>query len=359
MRGKRAWFRGALLGGALALGVPTVAAACGAIANGITVHGALAGVFSNRTARFVLRGSSGPGKGLSPLVIVVSLESTGSKPLASGGPVDLGLSLRYHRTPVGDLVVAGKSRTAYLRLDMVGIRRVSPSAYRTIERLPGELQHLLSASPVLKASPVGRALRADVHALVTGKWLSLSSKALSALGKPAQSLISSRAAEQRLRKALSFSVAQAFHMWASIHKLSSSGGTTVYRVSVPVRHFASTLLAGLRPELRKDGHLSSSELGRLSSGLRRIPAGEKLPVKLWLRNGSVTELRVTYQRESLEVGISHPSDAVVVPRHSVAISRTLFEAAHLFGLGGATSALGSGATSALGGAATASGSGGL
>ena len=95
--------------------------------------------------------------------------------------------------------------------------------------------------------------------------------------------------------------------------VGSQGGVTEYSVSLPVRNFLSTLVADLETQVEKSAPSAQQLVPRLRKAIDRIPASLSIPIKMWIENGSLIKVAVSYDRATVTVGITHPSIGVSPP----------------------------------------------
>ena len=123
-----------------------------------------------------------------------------------------------------------------------------------------------------------------------------------------------------VRNAFAMSFAQSWDTWATIHQLSSDNGTTEYSLQMPLRDFVGTFLDHIDGTLSKDIPSIKSTLPSLAAAVNRIPATIEIPMTMWVTNGSLSQLDVTYHGTSVDMAISHPTDGVAAPQGAVMLT---------------------------------------
>jgi hypothetical protein len=160
----------------------------------------------------------------------------------------------------------------------------------------------------------------------------------------------------KIQSVFTLSFAQAWDAWTSSRQLSSDNGVSEYSVKVPVEHFFATYLSDVRGTLLKDLPSSDAALARvglksLSSTVKAIPAGLEIPITLWVTNGSLSRVEVTYKGDSVNLAISHPAVGVTAPSGAAMVTISMLRS-----LLGNIGLSGSSPLSGSAGASTATGS---
>ncbi len=266
-----------------------------------SVSGALGGVFSQSTVSFSLSATGTPKLRGYTLRLTVSNPTGG--PLSGGSADDSELSVLHDGTDLADLL--GTRRAFFVRLDVPGIDALmARSGVPATSSLRAALEQELSLHPrwtylrsLLDGSWVG------VRAASVERYLRTATRRL---GGPGKVRVQARA----VRAAAVSSFADAWDLWASIRQKSSSHGVTEYSMSLPVRRFVASFLQGIERRLRKTVPQVAHLAPLARHGLLRIPASLSLPVDLYVANGSLVKVAVSYHGRGVVVLIGHPSPLV-------------------------------------------------
>ena len=284
------------------------------------IHAALTSVFTQPTLQVVVSAHSDNAAEeaqLSQYSVVLSVTSeNGKAPLSGADSVDsYEVSVMRGGVDVADVIDA--NRSVYARVDL---KAIDPSAYaKAVQSMD---------SP---GTPGG--LRDLEQAFLDHQWIGIEDKTIEAFAKELGEGATAQPSTPKLdnlRNAFSLSFAQAWDVWASIHQLSSSGGTTEYALNLPVEHFVATFVADIQGAIikalpAKDAGIARMELGAASAAVKRIPASLAIPITMWVTGGSLTRLQVSYKGNSLNLGISHPSVGVTAPQGAFMITPVLLQ----------------------------------
>ena len=298
----------ALLLVAVALVVAVGVAVVSTVSRVSAVNAALTSVFSSSNLRVVLTtrvANPSTEATLQSYSVVVAVTSQGATaPLSGSGGVDsFEISLLKSGIDLGDVIVADQG--VYVRLDLAAI---DPHGYRRILR---SIERRTAAGP---GSEIARAL-------VRGKWVGIKDSTIESFARSiAPRAMPAAPHVDALRNSFAVSFAQSWDTWASIHQISSAGGTTEYSVEIPERDFVGTFVSDLQRSLAR-AVPSAADLARVVSGaVSQIPATLRIPVNMWVTGGSLTRLEISYQGSSLEMAISHPPVGVSAPRGAAMVT---------------------------------------
>jgi hypothetical protein len=236
--------------------------------------------------------------------VVLSVTSqNGSDPLSgSDGVDDFEISVLKSGVDVGDLVIA--DHAVYLKVDLANI---DPNGY----------QGLVGAADRRTANKPGSAI---AEAFLTDQWVGIDDTTLASFVKQLVKSPPTAPHIDNLRNAFKTSFAQSWDTWASIHQVSSSNGTIEYSLDMPVRNFVASFVRDLRKPLEAALPSAKSLFTNETPLIATIPASLKLPITMWVTNGSLTELNVSYKGDSLDLAISHPSVGVTAPQGAAMIT---------------------------------------
>ena len=199
-------------------------------------------------------------------------------------------------TDLGDVVVA--HRAVFVRVDLAAI---DPHGYR----------HLVRSIERRTSKGAGANV---VRALLADRWVGVEDRTVTAFARSLDPGAHPPAGHLNdLRNSVALSFAQSWDTWASIHEVSSSGGTTEYSLEMPVRAFVGTFAKDLRGRLLKDVPGASGMFGDLTAAISSIPSKLTIPMKLWISAGSLTRLEIDYKGNALDLAISHPVVGVSAP----------------------------------------------
>src|ERR1700689_3324330 len=230
--------------------VVSVVAAFGVVAAGAfsrqqTFHTAFPSLFGSPTLKVVFSAQMSD-RHLEATVADYSVALTvtsenGSQPLSgSDSHDDFEVSVLRSGVDLGDFIVANGG--VYEKFDL---QAISPSEFR---------RAIQSMNQKIPAGPPN----AVAQAFLNDGWVGVDDATVASLvgGRNAKSAGSSFDSD---RNAAALSFAQSWDMWASIHEVSSVGGTTEYSLNMPVREFVATFtqhlasaLAKQVPSLRRD-----------------------------------------------------------------------------------------------------------
>ncbi len=300
----RGWRRPGRLA-AIVSGVAVLAAAGAVIPLRLTgaraASSAIGGVFSRPTVRFAFTLDQPKTKDLEVLVTLAS-RSGGSLAQAHGCLLDIAV-LRHSRTLVE---VRETGEGLYLRMSS-GLGRKLMAGFYT------------SRHGFLPRGPLAgrRGLDGVGRLLESGRWVGLRWTAIEPLLQRLEHRIRARSklkgAVPKEVSRIATSLGRAWDELVSLHQVESSGGTTEYSASLPLRSFLhSTIerlvvkpspIPGLRAVIRL-----------LILKVAAVPNSLELPIDLWVSNGSLVKISVTGSHTTLVVAIDHPS-APTTPSH--------------------------------------------
>jgi hypothetical protein len=312
------WFRKAIIVAAVMSVVVVVSLAAAVTSKGDGVSAALATVFSSPTLRVVITAhTTDPQEETSvsqySVVLAVTSEN-GSQPLsATAGADEYEVSVLRGGVDLGDVIVAGHA--VYAR---VNFRAIVPGSYANLT------QSLRNDVPPGPAYALGSAFLDD-------EWVGIDESTIVSYVKSLGVAVAQPQAKinfDGLRDAFTLSFAQAWDAWVSIHELSSANGVTEYSLELPVQHFVASFVKDLTAPILND--LPAADVATARSALRdvsgavnRIPAGLEIPMTMWVTNGSLSRLDITYKGDSLDLAISHPTVGVTAPVGAVMVTRSI------------------------------------
>ncbi|MGO9560235.1 MAG: hypothetical protein ACLPQS_17720 [Acidimicrobiales bacterium] len=289
-----------------------------------TVSAAVSGVFAQSSVRFAFSASvasQGPGpsglgsQGLGSYSVVVEITNPTGGPVSAQGSSDaFEVSLLHGTTDLGDVLLADGA--FYLRLNTTAIDQLDQSSEPASDSVSGPDL----ASTLTRAANKRPAL-AWLHTVVSGGWIGIEESAVEQYAKrldphPAAPGIN----ESALRSAFALSFAQAWDAWESTHVVSTTSGVTEYSVSLPVRDFLGTFLADLESQLEKSVPSAEHLVPTLRKAIDEIPASLSIPVQLWIDNGTLIKVAVSYHGTTVSVGISHPNVGLAAPSGATMIT---------------------------------------
>ncbi len=280
------------------------------------VHAALASVLASPTLQVVATAQvPNPSEEatVSQYSVVLTVTSkNASAPISSGSDNIGAYEISVLRSGSDIVDVVGTDSAIYAR---VNLRAISQSTYEQA------LQSLASGG----ATGAAYTIESDV---VHDQWVGVSLATLrsleSALGTTTTQ-IPTASQIANLRNAFTMSFSQSWDTWTSIHQLSSSNGTTEYSLTLPVEHFVASFLADMNGAITKDlptaeAATAARELGAIESSVHEIPAGLEIPMTMWVTNGSLSRLQVSYEGYSANLDFSHPAVGVTAPQGAFMIS---------------------------------------
>jgi hypothetical protein len=226
------------------------------------------------------------------------------------GPEHVELQVDYRHTPLGDVIAVG--HTAYLRLDVAGLRKEFPKAYRDVVEEAG---HPDGPDGILT-----RCRRSHLHCpaslgpilrtFADGGWLSVDGSAIRSAVKgetgPGAAKPPTRKELAELKAAAEFSIEQAWATFVSIRVVGSHGHTTEYAMSVPVRSFLASVASAMAGPVSKDLHIARADVEQIVRLVKSIPARLRIPIKVWVTSGEVRRILVSYRGFGIDLRISHP-----------------------------------------------------
>jgi hypothetical protein len=289
-----------------------------------TVSAAVSGVFAQSTVRFAFSASvKSPGPGGTDLgpqdlrsysVVVEITNPTGGPVSAEGSSDAMEISLLHGTTDLGDVLLAGGA--FYLRLNTTAIDQIEQGSDSVVGSVLGP-----DFGSTLNRAANKRPALAWLHTVVNGGWIGIEESAVEQYVKqvdphPAAASIN----ESALRSAFTLSFAQAWDAWESTHVVSTTSGVTEYSVSLPVRDFLGTFLAHLETQLESSVPSAERLVPTLRKAIDEIPASLAIPVQLWIDNGTLIKVAVSYHGTTVSVGISHPSVGVSAPSGATMIT---------------------------------------
>jgi hypothetical protein len=286
--------------------VVSVAAAFGAVAAGAfsraaTVHTAFSSLLGSPTLKVVFSAETADVQEQATLaqysVALTVTSENGSQPLSGSDGLDnFEISVFRSGTDLGDLLVADGA--VYGRLNL---QAISPSAF---QRATQSIDNDLVPGPA----------NAFAQASIGDEWVGVDDSTIaSTVAGLGVKLKSSGPGIDTYRNAAAMSFAQSWDTWATIHEVSSSGGSTEYSLEMPVRSFVASFTQHLASALAKDVPSLARDLGSSSLLVKAIPASLTIPMTMWVTNGALSQLDITYKGDSLDMAISHPSVAVTAP----------------------------------------------
>ncbi|MFZ0173613.1 MAG: hypothetical protein WAL04_18165, partial [Acidimicrobiales bacterium] len=235
-------------------------------------------------------------------VVLTLTSENGQQPLSgSDGVDDFELSVLRSGTDLGDLLVADGA--VYGRLNL---QAISPSDFAK------------ATASVGKNVPSGPA-NTLAEAFIDDQWVGVADSTIASFVKGLGA--SSREPNfETDRNAAALSFAQSWDTWASIREVSSSGSTTEYTLAMPVRNFVASFIQHLESALAKEVPSLARHLGSTSLLVRAIPASLTIPMTMWVTNGSLSQLDISYKGNSLDMAISHPAAGVSAPSGAVMLT---------------------------------------
>jgi len=282
------------------------------------VHAALTSVFSSPTVKVVISAHTTNLQEQAAVarysVALTVTSENGRQPLSgSDGSDDYELSVLRGGVDLGDVMVV--DHAVYAR---VNLQAIDPSSYES------ELQSVAANVQLGSARSLALAFLHDQWIGIEASTIGSFVKSLGVSAKQPKTNVN----VDGLRNAFTLSFAQSWDAWASIRQLSSSNGVTEYSVKLPVQHFVSTFVKDIKGAVLKalpsaDTSAARVELNAASSAIGRIPAGLEIPVALWVTNGSLTRLDVSYKGDSVDLAISHPSVGVTAPAGAQMITTSM------------------------------------
>lgn len=286
----------------------SVMAAFGVVAAGAfnrqdAVRSALASVFASPTLKVVFTAqTSDPSSSATVAEYSVALTVTsenGSEPLSGYDGVDnFEISVYRSGVDIADLLVSDGA--VYARVDL---QAIDPSEYSQATQ---SLNSHLQSGPAYDLA----------SAALDDQWVGVDQSVLGSLTK-SMGVKTKEPSFATSRNDIALSFSQSWDLWASIHQVSSTSGTTEYSVNVPVRNFVASFTQRLESAVAKQVPSVKPELGLYASLVRTIPAGLEIPLTMWVSNGSMTQLQVSFKGDSLDLAISHPSVGVTAPAGAV------------------------------------------
>jgi hypothetical protein len=287
--------------------------AAGAFARQDAVHAAFASLFGSPTLEVVFSAQASDPHTESTVsqysVAVTVTSENGSQPLSgSDGTDNFEVSVYRSGVDLGDVLVADGA--VYGRLNLQGISaadygRATASIARQI---PGPESAVASA-------------------FINDQWVGIDDATLKSVVDSFDSSAKPVASDiDGVRNAVSTSFAQSWETWASIHQLSSANGTTEYSLEMPLRNFVSTFVDHVTGALVKVVPGLKADLPDLDKAIMRIPASTEIPMTMWVTNGSLSQLDISYQGNALDMAISHPANGVAAPAGAVMVTSANVEA---------------------------------
>lgn len=316
------------------------------------VHAALESVLSSPTLQIVATAQvpkASENATVSQYSVVLSVTSKNSSAPISAGSDNVGafeISVLRRGEDLVDVVSTGSA--TYARVNLTAISR---SDYES------SLRSLASSHLTGMARVIASAVVHDEWVGITESTVRTFESELGAVGSGQLSQMPSASEISALRNALTMSFSQSWDTWVSIHQLSSSNGTTEYSLTLPVQHFVASLLADLKSSIVKDlptteGAAVARELGTIESSVNQIPSSLEIPMTMWVTDGSLSRLQVSYEGYAVNLAFSHPTVGVTAPKGASMISaatlKTLFDdmlgcaSSGTFGSSGATTSCGTG-----------------
>jgi hypothetical protein len=281
--------------------------AAGAFARQDAVHAAFASLFGSPTLEVVFSAqTSDPHTeaAISPYSVAVTVTSeNGTQPLSGSDGIDnFEVSLYRSGIDLGDVLVADGA--VYGRLNLQGISAADyAKATASIARqIAGPEASLASA-------------------FINDQWVGVDDATLKSVVDSFDSSAKPVASDiDGVRNAVSMSFAQSWETWASIHQLSSANGTTEYSLEMPLRNFVGTFLDHVTGALVKVVPGLKADLPDLDKAIMRIPASTEIPMTMWVTDGSLSQLDISYHGDGLNMAISHPADGVAAPTGAVMVT---------------------------------------
>ncbi len=294
--------RRVVIGVTMVLTIAIAATIIGAFSQVDAVHAALASVFQSSTLKVDFTaheaGQASSAATISQYTLQVEVTSeNGSAPLSgSAGVDDFEISVLRQGVDLGDVVVA--DHAVYVRLDLA---EIDPNGYANLQQ---------SVTQRTEGGP-GAAV---AQAFLNDQWVGVDDSIIESLDKS----IDPKALPQptqstSLRNSFATSFAQSWDTWASIHEVSSTDGTTEYTMSLPVREFVGTFVEDLHTALGKELPSSARLVDDASRLIGDIPSNLTIPITMWVTNGVLTQLDLSYKGNSLDLAISHPVVGVSPP----------------------------------------------
>lgn len=285
------------------------------------VRTAFASVFAKPTLKVVFTAhSSDPSLEADAARYAVALSVTsenGHAPLSGSDAVDdYELSVLHNGTDVIDVIIA--DHAIFVRLNL---QAIDPSALKRV------------MNSIRSDVPPGPA-RGFVDTLFSDGWVGVADSTLKSFtrseGVKPPNPPPSTFNFDNVRNAFTLSFAQAWDVWVSTHVVSSKNGVTEYALNLPVEHFVSTFVSDIsQPLLRAlpkaDMQVVRSLLDSASSAVNKIPANLAIPMDMWVTNGSLTRLDITYKGDSLELAISHPIVGVSSPEGAQMLTTSIIK----------------------------------
>jgi hypothetical protein len=284
------------------------------------IRAALASVFSSPSLRVVFTAqTTNPTEQatISQYSVVLSVTSeNGHAPLSGSDAADeYEVSVMRGGVDLADVIVADQA--LYAR---VNLQAISASAWQSAEQSIANMQ-------------LSQADEALARAVLNDQWVGVDDSTLKSIEQSLGSALptsDSTVNFDNLRNAFTLSFAQSWDAWASIHQVSSSNGTTEYSVKLPVQHFVSTFFNDVKGAVLTDLPVADAPIAHvmvtsLSSAISKIPAGLEIPMTMWVANGSLDRLLITYKGDSLNLAISHPAEGVTVPSGAFMITAAMIK----------------------------------
>jgi hypothetical protein len=312
------WFRKGIIAGAVMSVVVVVSLVATISSRESGVSAALATVFSSPTLRVVISAhTTNPQEQatVSQYSVVLAVTSeNGRRPLSGADGVDdYELSVLRSGVDLGDVIIA--DHAVYVR---VNVQAIAPNSYAGIMK---SLRKKVAPGPAFEFT----------QALVNDQWVGVDDSTIESFVKSlgvAAAQPHSNVSFDGLRNAFTLSFAQSWDAWVSIHELSSSNGVTEYSIKLPVQHFVSTFVKDISGAILKEVPAADvgsvrSVLSDASSAINEIPAGLEIPMTMWVTNGSLSQLAITYEGNSLDLAISHPTVGVTVPPGALMLTTSI------------------------------------
>jgi hypothetical protein len=272
-----------------------------------TVRLALSGVFSPPAVQLTITDP------VSPYSVQVTLTNpTGGSVSSAAASDNLEISVQRAGTTLLQVVVDGGA--VYVRVHLVGFYRAPEEAISSWQSAAQQDPQLWYLSTLAGGAWVGTTVSSVDTYLASG-------------GHPAPS----PSDVGDLRSAFALSFAQSWDAWSSASKLSTSDGVTEYAVTLPTRNFLGTLLSDATAELTKAIPESAQGVTQAVQWIDEIPAGDSVPVRLWLANGSLTKMQIPLSHGAYDIAVSDTARAVSAPAGALMIDGQ--SAAAAFGSG--------------------------
>ena len=267
------------------------------LGSALTVSGAVSSVFAQPDVRFVVTESATPRLPGYAVALTISNPSGGAVS-APGAKDSYEFSVLHRGADLGDVMV---THTAiYFRLGTAAIDQLiaangsNRSLVRTLDRIARKHPELAWLGQVAAGDWLGFRLSQLEPYL---------KRTLKEVGPPASKLEHEATV---MRSAFTMSFAEAWDAWTSLHVASTSGSTTEYELRLPVRDFLLNFARDFESHIEASLPQLDRSFPAMNRALGRIPTKLALPIDLWISNGSLSKVAVSYHGITVDVGISHP-----------------------------------------------------